>query len=228
MGFDTTTLLLFPIGLLLPIATILFFVFYKDKKSIAHDTVFYGIGSFLGSMVAAFIAFLILNAVLSAGFSVDDYTSGFGLVSTIFSVLIAVIFIICESLKMVSIKKFLSDDTRNRFSSLGFSSGVIIAQNAIFFVALNLFRDSNPTWSLFTGLFIFVTGIIYYVLSMASEKCLALGSKGAAYGLSGVYYLMWISIVFAISSSILIVFFVVFFFVVSLVLSYIFLKRKGR
>ncbi len=228
MGFDTSTLLLFPVGLLLPIATIIFFVIYKDKKSIAHDTVIYGIGSFLGSMVAAFIAFLLANTVLSAGFSVDDYTSGFELVSTIFSILIAVIFVVCESLKMVSIKKFLSDDTRNRFSSLGFSAGVIIAQNAVFFVALNLFRDSNPTWSLFTGVFIFVTGIIYYVLSVASEKCLALGSKGAAYGLSSVYYLMWISIVFAIRSRILIVFFVAFFFVVSLVLSYIFFKRKGR
>jgi len=228
MGFDTSTLLLFPLGLLLPIATVVFFIFCKDKKSVAHDTVFYGIGSFLGSMIAAFIAFLLVNTILSANFSVDDYESGFTLVSTVFAILIAVIFVICESLKMVTVKKFISDEKRNRFSSLGFSAGVIIAQNAIFFVALNVFRDTDPTWSLFTGAFIFVTGIIYYELSFASEKSLALGSKGAAYGLSAVYYLMWISIVFAISSSILIVFFIAFFFVISLILSYIFIKRKGR
>lgn len=227
MGFDYTTLLMLPLGLLLPVATVICFMLSKNKKTVAYDSVVYGVGAFLGSMVAVFIAFVILNTALSAGFSVDDYTSGFTLVSIIFSALIAVLFVCCESLKMITLKKFMTAETRNRLSSLGFSAGVIIAQNAVFFVALNIFKDTNPTWSMFTGAFIMLTGVVYYVLSYAAERSLSLGSKGAAYALSGIYYLMWICIINAIRSQLLIILSVAFFFVFSLVISYIFIRRKN-
>ena len=49
MGFNNITLLVFPLGLLLPLATVAYMVYASTKKKIAFDTVFYGIGAFLES-----------------------------------------------------------------------------------------------------------------------------------------------------------------------------------
>lgn len=228
MGFNNITLLVFPLGLLLPLATVAYMVYASTKKKIAFDTVFYGIGAFLGSIVAVAIAFLIINSAMTATFSADNYESGFGLVGTIFSILIAVLFLFCESFKMVTIKHFSDGDKKSHLPFLGFGAGVVIAQAAVFFVALNIMQDITILFSLFTGAFIFVTGIMYYVLSYASEKALLLGSKGAAYGLSSIYYLMWISMILSIRVPKLVVGVAVAFFVFSIVIGVIFIRRSGK
>ena len=228
MGFDHVTLLVFPLGLLLPLVTLVFMVIMNGKKrKVSFDTFFYGIGSFLGSMVAVFISFIILQSVLSSALSVEDYTDGFTLVSIIFSALIAVLCLFCESLKMVTIKHFSTDDKKSFLPSLGFSAGVITAQSGVFFVALNIFEDTSAMFALFTGAFIMITGVVYYVLSYAAEVSLLSGSKGAAYGVSAFYYLMWIGAVLAIRSTTLVAVVVVAFFIISLIFGYVFIKRNG-
>ena len=228
MGFDYTTLLVFPLGLLLPIITLVAFALLKNKKMVKFDTVFYGIGAFLGSIVVAFIIFIIMQTVLVSGFSADNYASGYTLVSIIFSVLIAVIFVCCESFKMVTIKKYADKEEKAFAPSLGFSAGVVIAQSGVFFVALNIFKDATPLFALFTGAFILLSGVMYYVLSYAAEISFTLGSKYAAYAVSAVYYVMWIFMMLFINSPTLIVVIAALFFVISLVLGYAFVKRTKK
>ena len=118
-------------------------------------------------------------------------------------------------------KKFLS-------VALGFSAGVVIAQSGVFFVALNIFNDATPLFALFTGAFILLSGVMYYVLSYATEISFALGSKYAAYAVSAVYYVMWIFMMLFINSPTLIVVIAALFFVISLVLGYAFVKRTKK
>lgn len=228
MSIDYTTLLVLPLGLLLPLATVVFFVMSRKKVKVSYDTIFYGIGSFIGAFGVAFLAFFILQGLFFTGFSADNYFDGYVLVSSIFSVLIAIIFIVCESLKMVTFKKCLKSDDHSYFPSLGFSAGVVLTQCAAFFVALNAFDSVTPLWAVFSGAFVLLSGVMYYVLSYASEVAFSLGSKGAAYVISSIYYLMWICMMLFIKSSVLVVTVASLFFVLSLVFGFVFIARNKK
>ena len=229
MGFNYFTLLEFPIGLALPIAVILFFVFSKNRKTYAYDSIAYGVGAFLGSLLFAAIVFVFTNSVILAGLSFSDDVSGMKIAGTIFSIMIAVLFIFCESFKMMTIKKFKDSDTRTKFSSIGFSAGVVIAQSIVIFVALNFFDsyEMEAGYAIFSGLILLVTGVMYTVLSYAAEKALALGSKGAAYALSSVYYIFWIAVIICVGSSTLMYVVCSAIYVIAFVLSAVFLKNSG-
>ena len=231
MGFNYFTLLQLPFGLIIPIAVILFFILSKNRKSYAYDSIFYGIGSFLGSILCVAIAFIFTNSVILAGLSFSDETSGMTIAGTIFSIMLAVLFIFCESFKMMTIKKFTESEKRTKFSSLGFSAGVIVAECAVMFVALNFFDgyEMNAGYAVFTGVIITVTGIMYTILSFAAEKALKLGSKGAAYAVSSIYYIFWIAVIFCVQSTKPILLYIVgsLIYVIAIVISAVFLKKNG-
>lgn len=229
MGFNNYTLLVFPLGLLIPAVVIAFFAFSKHKKESAYDAIAYGAVSFLASMVAVFLAFIITNALFLSNLTFSDDTSGLTIAGVVFSFMIAVMFVVCESLKLSVINKFKSSEKRTKFSALAYSAGVIIAQNAVVFVALNIFNNYDMTagFALFSGAALLVTGIMYTALSLASEVALVLNSKGAAYGVSAVYYLFLISAIICVRSSVLLYIVTAFFFVISLVLSGVFIKKKA-
>ena len=144
--------------------------------------------------------------------------------------MIAVLFVFCESFKMMTMKKFSESDTRKEFSSIGFSAGVVIAQSVVIFVALNFFDsyEMEAGYAIFSGLILLVTGVMYTVLSYASEKALILGSKGAAYALSSVYYIFWIGVIVCVSSTTLMYIVSSLIFVIAFVLSAVFLKNSGK
>ncbi len=229
MGFNYYTLFEFVFGLLLPALVILFFIFSKNKKQVAYDSIAYGLGAFVGSMVAVFIAFILTNTLFLSGVAFSDDTSGLAIAGTVFGFMIAVLFVICESLKILAINKFIKEEVRNKYSSVGFSAGVVIAQSVIMFVALNIFENYEMSigYAVFTGLFVLGSGIMYTALSYASECALRLGSKGAAYGISSVYYIFLIALIICISSAILTYIITAFFFAVSIGLAAVFIVR-GR
>lgn len=230
MGFNYFTLLEFPFGLALPLAVILFFALSKKRKTCAFDSIAYGVGAFLGSLLCVAIVFIFTNSVILAGLSFSDDVSGMTIAGTIFSIMIAVLFVFCESFKMMTMKKFSESDTRKEFSSIGFSAGVVIAQSAVIFVALNFFDsyEMEAGYAVFSGLILLVTGVMYTVLSYASEKALILGSKGAAYALSSVYYIFWIGVIVCVSSSTLMYIVSSLIFVIAFVLSAVFLKNSDK
>ena len=229
MGFNYATLLEFPFALLLPVAVILFFSLSKNRKTYAYDSIAYGVGAFLGSILCVAIAFIFTNSVILAGLTFEDDTSGMGIAGKIFSIMVAVLFVFCESFKMMTVKKFITSETRTKFSSLGFSAGVVIAQSGVIFVALNLFDayEMNSGYAIFSGLILLVTGIMYTILSFAAEKALVLGSKGAAYALSSVYYIFWIAVILCVNSPTLMYVVCSIVYLVALILSAVFLKNGG-
>ncbi len=230
MGFNYFTLLQLPFGLIIPVAVILFFVLSKNRKTYAYESIFYGIGSFIGSILCVAIAFIFTNSVILAGLSFSDDTSGMTIAGTIFSIMLAVLFVFCESFKMVTIKKFIQAEKRTKFSALGFSAGVVIAQTAVIFIALNFFDayEMSAGYAVFSGIIITVTGIMYTILSIAAEKAICLGSKGAAYGVSSIYYIFWIAVIFCVQSTKPILLYVVcsIIYVIAIVISAVFLKRN--
>ena len=230
MGFNYFTLLEFPFGLALPLAVILFFALSKNRKNYAYDSIIYGVGAFLGSLLCVAIVFIFTNSVILAGLSFSDDVSGMTIAGTIFSIMIAVLFVFCESFKMMTIKKFIGSDTRTKFSSIGFSAGVIIAQSGVIFVALNFFDsyDMEAGYAIFSGIILLVTGVMYTVVSYAAEKALCLGSEGAAYAISSVYYIFWIAVIICVSSSVLMYIVCALIYVVAFVLSAVFLKNSGN
>ncbi len=227
MGFNYTTLLFLPVGLILPAAVILFFVLSKLKKQIAYDTIAYGFGSFFISAIAVFVAFIALNTVFLSGITFSDETSGLAIAGTVFGVMLVLLFFVCESLKLISIKKFIADETKNKFSSLGFSAGIVLAQNALVFVALNVIEQQQvtPGFAIFSGTAILFTGIIYTLNSICAEIALKLGSRATAYALSAVYYLFWLSVIVFVSSSVLIWVSTALFLAVSVALFIVFMKK---
>ncbi len=230
MGFNYFTLLEFPFGLIIPIAAILFFVISKNRKSYAYDAIAYGFGAFLGSLMATAIAFVALNTFFLAGLTFSDDVSGMTIAGTIFSVMIAVLFVFCESFKMMTFKKFFKEEKRTELSSVAFSSGVILAQSGVIFVALNFFDNYEMTagYAIFSGIIITVTGAMYTVLSFAAEKALKLGSRGAAYAISSVYYIFWIAVIFCVGSPVLMYIVSVLIFVFAFVISAVFLKNGNK
>ena len=233
MGFDYRTLLCLPFGLLLPIALFVFLSVSKKKKPISFDPILMGIGSFFASIAAVAVVFVFANMFLSS-LTFSDASSGMTTVGGIIVVMILAVYAVCESFRIHIIIKFIKADEPKKYSSLGFSAGVVIAQNAIVFVALNIFSlfELNIGYALFSGALLLFTGIMYTVLSYANEIMLFDGHKAPAYALSSVYYLFWIAIVTLIAfqtdislSSILIYVAFAFFFVLSFVLSAVFIFK---
>lgn len=230
MGFNYTTLMFLPIGLVLPVAVILFFMLSKSKKQVAYDTIAYGFGSFFASAVAVFIAFLALNGLFLSNITFSDQTSGLAIAGTVFGVMLALLFFVCETLKLIVVKKFMSAEQKNKFSSLGFSAGIVLAQNALVFVALNVIEKEQVTagFAFFSGAAILFTGIIYTLNSISAETALKLGSKSTAYALSSVYYLFWLSVIVFVSSSVLIWISTALFMALSIVLFYVFVIKNKK
>ncbi len=230
MGFNYFTLLHLPLSLAIPLAILLFFIISKNRKSYAYDSIVYGIGAFLGSILCVAIVFLFTNSIFLSGVSFSDDTSGLAVAGSVFSFMITVLFVFCESFKMITIQKFIKSEKRTKFSSLGFSAGVIIAQSGVIFVALNLFDSYNMSagYAIFSGIIIAVTGVMYTVLSFAAERVLLLGSKGAAYGVSSIYYIFWIALILSVQSTELLYIVCSFIYVVAFVISAVFLKNGDR
>lgn len=230
MGFNTTTLLSLPFGLIIPVLVILFFIFSKHRSKIAYDSVAYGFISFLASILAVFIIFIIMNALFISSLTFDDDISGLGIAGTIFAVMIAILFFVCETLKITAVNKFRASETRSLNSAVGFAAGVIVAQNGIVFVALNIFDEyeMTPQYALFSGAIICLTGVMYLLLSIAGEQAIKEESKVGAYGIASVYYLFWIGAIIFSGSRILMYISSVFFFVLSLVISGVFVFKNKR
>ena len=229
MGFNSLTLLSLPFGLILPVAIIIFFCFSKKKNHIAYDSVAYGFGGFLASVVAVFVVFIAMNTLLLSSVKFVDDNSGMQAAGAVIIALIVILFIVCESFKMMTVNKFIkSEGERTLFSSIGYSAGVVIAQNALVFVALNIFNnyEMEATYAIFSGLILFVSSIMYVAVSAATEIMLRDGYKYPAYGVSFVYYLFWIALILAVRSTILMYIITAFFFVVTLVLSGVFFFRS--
>lgn len=228
MGFNAVTLLALPFGLIMPLAIIIYFCVSKKRKQIAVDSAAYGLGGFLASVVAAFVVFIVFNALFLSSVKFDDDASGLKIAGTIISILILILFIVCESFKMMTVNKFLKDEKKNILSGIGYSAGVVLAQNLLVFIALNIFSnyEMNESYAIFSGAFVFVTSIMYTALSVAAEIMLRDGYKYPAYGVSFVYYLYWIAAVLCIRSTVLIYVVTAFFFILSLVLSGVFIIRS--
>ena len=228
MGFNALTLLSLPFGLIMPLAIIIFFCVSKNKKQIAYDSVAYGFGGFLASVVAVFVIFVAFNALFLSSVKFDDATSGLTVAGGVIIALIVILFVVCESFKMMTVNKFLKSEGRTLFSGIGYAAGVVLAQNVLVFVALNIFNnyEMNASYAIFSGAFLFVTSIMYTALSAATEIMLKDGYKYPAYGVCFVYYLFWIAAVLSVRSTVLIYVATAFFFVLSLVLSGVFIIRS--
>lgn len=230
MEFNTQTLFSLPFGLLVPIVVILFFLFSKRRQNIAYDAVAYGFVSFLGSIVAVFIVFIIANALFLSSVTFENENSGLGFAGTVISVMIAILYFVCETFKIMTVKKFRKDENKYLYSGIAFSAGVIIAQNAIVFVALNIFDgyEMEIQYALFSGAILCVTGIMYSVLSAASDIALKDASESVVYGINAVYYLFWIFAIIFSGSTVLMYISVVFFFVLSFVIGGVFLFHNKK
>ena len=128
MGFNFLTLLSLPFGMIIPALVFCFFVFSKKEANVSFTTIGYGMLSFFASIVAVFIVFVATNTLFLSAVRFEDDSSGMGIAGTIIIVLIAVLFVACESLKMIVINKFSKQEQPVKYASLGFSAGVIIAQ----------------------------------------------------------------------------------------------------
>lgn len=230
MEFNTQTLFSLPFGLLIPIIVIAFFLLSKRRKNIAYDAVAYGFVSFLGSIVAVFIIFVIANALFLSSVTFEDESSGLGFAGTAISVMIAILYFVCETFKIMTLKKFRKDENRYLYAGIAFSAGVILAQNGIVFVALNIFDgyEMEIQYALFSGAILCVTGIMYSVLSAASEIALKDASDGVIYGINCVYYLFWIFAIIFSSSTVLMYISVAFFFILSFVIGGVFLFHNKK
>ena len=231
MGFDKATLFEFVFGLLIPAAVVLYFIFSKKRKSIAYDAITYGFGAFLGSIVAVFILMTILTAAFGASLTFDDEDSGMVIMGALFCAVIVLLFFVCETLKIMTIRKFLAQEEKTKLSGVGFSAGVILAQNVVMFVALNVMSkdEMSVSFALYSGGIICVTGIMYLVLSLAGETILAGGgSMGPVYALASVYYLFWVSAIVFARSTVLIYISSALFFILAFVLSGVFLFRSKK
>lgn len=228
MGFNFTTLLELVFGLLIPLLVLIAFSVSKKRSEIAYDSIAYGFVSFLGSIVAVFIGFMIVNALFLSSFTFEDDTSGLTLAGTVISIMVVILFFVCETLKIMTIRKFQKSETRFRMSGIGFAAGVIIAQNACVFVILNVLNnyDMDAAYALYSGGIVCITGIMYLILSAACQVILKDGGKSApAYALSSVYYLYWIAAIVSSRSTMLIYIVSAFFFILSFILSGVFLFR---
>ena len=233
MGFNYMTLLSLPLGLLLPVAVLVYMFVSRKKKAVAFDSFFIGFGAFLASVAAVAVVFVLANTLFLSGLVFSDDTSGMTVVGAIIAMLIISIYVVCESFKMSAIKKFKTAETPRELSGIGFSAGVVAAQNIVEFVALNIFSHYEMTYgyALFSGAILLFTGIMYTVLSISCEVILSEGYKGPAYALSSVYYLFWLSAVGIVSTgtsektSILLYIVSAFIFILSFVLSGVFVFK---
>ncbi len=228
MGFDFKTLLSLPLGLLLPVIIVIYMMSNKKNKKVAFDSIFIGFGAFLASLAAVAVVFILFNTVFLTGLKFSDDTSGLTIVGVIISALLIALFVVCESFKLSTIKKFVSAETPLEFSAMGFSAGVIVAQNIVVFVVNNILGDLETFNIIFFGLILLVTGIMYTVLSIACESMVAEGFKTPAYAISAVYYLFWVAVIVFVQSSTLIYIATAFLFVLSFVLSGVFLFRLKK
>lgn len=233
MGFNFTTLLELVFGLLIPVIIILCFLFSKRKKEIAFESITYGFLSFLGSIVAVFIGFIIVNSLFLSSLSLNDETSGFVISGSIIIIMLAILFAACESLKVMTIRNFQKKETHYRMAGIGFSAGVIIAQNVCVFIMLNAINnyEIDAAYALYSGGIICITGIMYLVLSASCQVILKdYKNPVPAYALSSVYYLYWTSAIICSRSTILLYLVSALFFVISFVLSgvFIFKIRKNK
>lgn len=231
MGFNSITLLELIFGLLIPIIVIAAFLLSKKKSEIAFDSIAYGFVSFLASIVAVFIGFMIINALFLPSLSFEDESSGLTLAGTVICAMVVILFAVCESLKISTIKKFQKNETHYRMSGIGFSAGVILAQNVCVFIVLNVLNnyDMDAAYALYSGGIVCITGIMYLVLSGACQVIVKNGQSTApAYALSSVYYLYWIAAIIFSRSTIMIYTVTALFFILTFVLSGVFLTRKSN
>ena len=111
MGFNEITLLELIFGLLIPLAVIIFFLLSKNRGNIAYDSIAYGFASFLASVIVVFIIFTIANMLFLSSFEFGEDSSGMATVGIIICVMIAILFAVCETLKIMTIKKFQKTKT---------------------------------------------------------------------------------------------------------------------
>lgn len=231
MGFNNITLLEFVFGMLIPAVIIAYFLLSKNRREIAFDSIVYGFVSFLGSGVAVFIVFMIINALFLSSIGFNDDTSGLKLAGTIFSAMAVVLFGFCETFKIMTIQNFQKRETGFRMPGVGFSAGVIIAQNLVVFIGLNMLNDydMDASYALYSGGIVCFTGIMYVVLSIASQSILKSDTNSApAYAISSVYYLFWIAAIVCSGSTALLYTVGALFFVLTFVLGGVFIFKKSK
>ena len=230
-GFNQSTLLVFVFGLVLPACVLAFFFISKQRKKIAFESIGYGFGGFLISIAAVLIAALIMNGLFMAGLTFEDETSGLTVAGAIISFMVAILGVVCEFLKILTIRKFQKSEKRTLYSGIGYSAGVVIAQSLIVFIAMNIMQgyDVDSSWSLVSGGIVLVTGIMYLIMSASCDIILAETPKsGPAFIISMLYYAFWIAEIFASRSTALLYTVAVLFFVLSAVLCGVFIVRTRR
>ncbi len=231
MGFNSLTLLSLIFGLIVPVAIFIIFILSKHRKELALGSVGYGFLSFLASIVAVFVVFVISNSTFLASLTFENETDGLLSMGIVICVMVAILYLVCESLKMWALKKFTADENKFRFAGLGFSAGVILAQNVVVFIALNIFSnyEMEPAYALFSGAIVCVTGIMYTVISHSCDIIIKSGTEAPAYAISAVYYLFWVSAIIFSRSTIMLYISLAFFFVLSFALSgaFIFKIKKS-
>lgn len=231
MGFNFTALLTFVFGLLLPVIIFISFLFSKRKKEIAFESIIYGFLSFMGSIVAVFIGFMLVNSLFLSSLKFDDVNSGMIISGTIIIIMLAILFFACESLKIMTIRNFQNRETNFRMSGIGFTAGVIIAQNVCIYIMLNIMKgyELDAAYALYSGGIVCITGIMYLVLSASCQVILKDYKNFApAYALSSIYYLYWVFAIIVSKSTILLYLVSATFFIASFILSGVFIFKKRK
>lgn len=232
MGFNEITLLELIFGLLIPLAVIIFFLLSKNRGDIAYNSIGYGFISFFVSIVIVFIIFTVANMLFLSSLEFGEDTSAMATVGAIICAMIAILFAVCETFKIMTIKKFQKNETRFLLPGVGFSAGVIIAQNVCLFIGLNIYNryEMDTQYALYSGGILCITGVMYLVLSWACESIVkSSASTAPAYAISSVYYLFWIAAIAFSGSTVLLYISSIFFFILAFVLSGVFLfKTRGH
>ena len=191
MGFDVATLWCLPLGLLIPVAIIIYMIIMRKKKPSAYDTIGYGFVSFFASIVSVFIILILLNSLFFKYVKFENQEDGMLVVGIIGTIIIAIIYFICESIKYFTFRTVMEKEKNYENAGLGFAAGVIIAQSAAAFIISNIAKF-DAYISLFTGAMVLGTGIIYVMLSIVGYRLVLEGYKGPYFFISTIYYLYYI------------------------------------
>lgn len=190
MGFDKATLWSLPLGLLIPVAIIIYMIITRKKKPSAYNTVGYGFVSFFAAIISVFVILAILNGLFFNSMTFENQDDGMILVGIIGAVIIVIMYFICETMKYITFCNVLEKENNKENAGLGFAAGVIIAQTAVIFIISNV-AYFDMYLSLFSGAMVLGTGVIYVLLSLIGYKLVSGNYKGPYFFLSSIYYIYY-------------------------------------
>ena len=183
-------------GLAVPLGVIIALFFNKKRGSTSFQSVLYGFGTFIFSLLLVAVLLLFFSELFlsSVTLSGDDNTDAYIIIGG--SVILFLFYLISEFLKQISFYAVLKTEKKN-MAGLSFGCGFVIAQNLLIF-GLAYISEIDVTQALFFGLLMLISGIIYILLSALNYQLVEEKHRIAGSAISFLYYLMYaVMLIFA-------------------------------